>query len=110
MRELNKKESIEISVKKQQQKETEFIDRLIPHNNHKIWEVNTKTKEIDLAKYSNATYQFAGDNKKEIIVNKDCVYICALNKKNALKKFEKGVNGSKEIISNPISLYVVSFD
>jgi len=38
-----------------------------------------------------------GENKKEIIVKDGFVYIAALNKKNALKKYNKGSNGGKQL-------------
>jgi predicted nuclease with TOPRIM domain len=99
MKELKLKDdvNIEISVKKKQQKEKEFIGTIIPHEGHTIYQINDETLEIEKAKFSNTTFIFGGENKKEILIMKGCTYVSALNKKNALKKYKKGLNGSKNI-------------
>lgn len=89
--------NIEISVKKKQQKEKEFIGTIIPHEGHTIFQINNETLEIEEAKFSNTTFVFGGENKKEILIMKGCTYVSALNKKNALKKYNKGINGSKKV-------------
>jgi hypothetical protein len=98
MKELeNKKENIEISVKQKKQVEHELIGKIIPHHGHIIWEINKETLEVTKAKFSSASYQMFGDIKKEIIVKEGFYYVSALNTKNALKKYLKGKNGSKEM-------------
>ena len=91
---INQESKIEISIKQQKQKELEFIDKIIPHDGHVIWEINKETLEVSKAKFSNATYNLIGDNKKEIIVKQGFAYVSALTKKTALKKFKEGKNGS----------------
>jgi hypothetical protein len=106
MKELGVKEKIgvEISIKEKKQIEHRLIDTIFPFQGHKTWEVNNETLHIEIAKYSICTYQFEGENAKEIIIKKGYTYISALNKKNALKKFIKGQNGSKPKTENPITL------
>jgi len=96
MKELEKINPIEINVKKEKEVQYELIDNIIPYNNHTMWEINIKTLEIKKAEYYRKDYILGQENKKEIIVKKGYKYISALNEKNAMKKFHKGVSGSKE--------------
>lgn len=99
MRELNtsdidlttKKDKIEISVQQKQQIEREFIGSLKPKNGHIVFEINVKTGKIIPAVFDDlGIIKFTGEAfKKTITINKDCVYISAMNKTNALKKFRK---------------------
>lgn len=102
---LHQENKIEISVKQQKEIKHELIGKIIPYNNHVIFEINNETLEIKKAKFSNTTYQFGGENKKEIVVKKGHTYIAALNKKNALKKFNSNKNGSKPINEDPLPLF-----
>lgn len=95
---------IEISVNQKKQVEHQLIGKIMPHEGHSIWEVNDETLEIGKAKFSNATYQFGGENKKEIITKKGYTYISALNKKNVLKKYKKGVDGGRPVSEHPLPL------
>lgn len=104
MKELEKLNPIEINVKKEKEVQYDLIDKVIPYNNHTMWEINIKTLEIKKAEYYNTNYIIGGNNKKEIIVKKGFKYISALNKKNALEKFKNGKNGSKEQNPEPPSI------
>lgn len=103
--ELPSKENIEISVTQKQQKGNKLIGKIVPHNGHKMWEINTQTLEVKQVKYSNATYSPYGETKKEIIIKQGCVYISALNEKNALKKYKKKSNGGKEFSKESAPLF-----
>jgi|TARA_R110001583_G_scaffold101263_3_gene247695 hypothetical protein len=92
----NIKEKQEISLEKDVEKKAELVGRIFPHNNHQVFEINNKTLCIELAKFEYDNYVFnKGVINKKIVIHKDCSYVSALNKKNALKKFKKGNNGSK---------------
>ncbi len=106
MKELDLKNEtkIEISVKQKKQVEHELIGRIIPHEGHIIWQINKETLEIEKAKFSNATYHLGGENKKEVMTKDGYAYVSALNKKNALRKYKQGKNGSKPINEEPLSL------
>jgi len=108
MKELEPKheQKIEVSVKQKKQVEHSLIDKITPYEGHLIWEINTETLEIKLAKFSNATFNLVGKNQLEVIQKQGFAYVSALNKKNAIKKFKKGNNGSKPIDENPLSLIV----
>jgi hypothetical protein len=102
--EQNTKAKLEISVKQKKQVQHQLIGKIIPHEGHTIWQINNETLEIEKAKFTNATYHIGGENKREIITKQGYTYISALNKKNALKKFEQGNNGSKPINEEPLTL------
>lgn len=89
------KDNIEISVNKQQEKEYTLIGNIVPHEGHTIWEINKETLEVTKAKFVSTNYYMFGDNKKEIAVKQNCAYVSALNEKNALNKYKKGLNGGK---------------
>jgi hypothetical protein len=107
MKELEPKSEtkIEVSIKQKKQIQHELIGKIILHEGHIIWQINNETLEVEVAKFANATYHLGGKNKKEIIIKKGHTYIGALNKKNALKKYKQGVNGSKPINEYPLSFY-----
>lgn len=102
--EVKQKDKMELSVQQKKQIEHELISKIIPHENHVIWQINKETLEIEKAKFSNATYVLGGENKKEIIIKDGFAYVSALNKRNALKKHKNGSNGSKNIDSNPLKI------
>ncbi len=102
--ELKNETKIEISVKQKKQVEHELIGKIIPHEGHIIWQINKETLEIGEAKFSNATYHLGGENKKEVMTKDGYAYVSALNKKNALRKYKQGKNGSKPINEEPLSL------
>ena len=102
--ESNIKTKTEVSIKQKKQVEHELIGKIIPHEGHIIWQINKETLEVTEAKYSNATYVFGGENKREVIVKDGFAYVSALNKTNALRKYKKGSNGSKEIDNDPLKI------
>lgn len=104
MEELSKKNKTEISVKNQKQIEHELIGKINPFAGHKIWEINNETLEVELAKFSKVKINWGSGVRKEIITMKGFSYLSALNKKSALKKFHKGINGSKPALENPITI------
>lgn len=103
MKELEKKETDKIENVKQVsiEKKQVLIGRNIPHNGHKVWEYNKETHEIILAsitdvpkviynttlKTNNINYyaKHKIETKGKVQVQKNCIYITALNKKNVIK-------------------------
>lgn len=80
----------ELNVQKQQKVENTFEGTIVPKKGHKIWEVNEETGVIREADYKVDTVVFNFMAKKEpekLVINADCVYIPALNAKNAKKKY-----------------------
>lgn len=90
---LDLKDDIEVVAKKQQEKQYKLIGRMRPQPGQKVFEINCTTGECKEAKFVTSAVNFVsaanGDNspRKKIITNENCMYIVALNKKNALKKF-----------------------
>lgn len=107
MKELEQKPEIKIeqSVKQKKQIEHELIGKIIPHDGHIMWQINKETLEVEKAKFTNTTFQLFGENKKEILIKDGFAYVSALNKKNALRKYKKGDNGSKNVLDEPLSIF-----
>ena len=82
-------------VKKQQEKQLKFIGQQRPHSGHKCFEINLSTGEINLAEFKEEAISFEDarngiiSGKRKVIVKEGCVYVTALNKKNAIKKLNK---------------------
>lgn len=81
-------------------KEKVFIGTLRPKKGHKCFEINTLTNDIKEAEYSTnetayilnpdiSVASMRGYVKRILNTKSDCVYITALNKKNALKKYRE---------------------
>lgn len=108
MKELegNLKTKTELSIKKQQQIEREFIGRIIPYPNHKIWEINKETLEIKEAMFIDKPFIFGQKSihNLEVLYREGYAYVGALNKKTAMKHFHNGKNGSKPVTSDPLKL------
>lgn len=84
-------DKVEVSAEQQQEKKLTYLGSLLPHNGHRCFEYNTKTGEIKEAVYAKQDIQYPTSTakagiKRRVIVNADCIYITALNQKNALKK------------------------
>lgn len=90
-------ERMELSIEKRQQKEKELIGNIVPHAGHTVWEINNETLEITKASFQELTFILnqLNNSHKEILIREGFTYVAALNKKNALKKFKQGNNGSK---------------
>ena len=92
---FDEKKNVEISVKKKQQIEYVPLGNIRKQNGHTLFEINIITGEIKEAQYivNNATYDLLTgmSNSKQggLITDKNCIYIPALNKANALKKYNK---------------------
>lgn len=97
------KDKIEVSQEKQIEYQLIYQGTIVPHEGHTLYEIDLKTKEINEAEYQHQDYVFDPEwhpSKKlkvdsKVIMNEGCVYVSALNKKNALKKFEKNSNGTR---------------
>lgn len=98
---------IDIKVKdkiefvKQQQAEIQkvFDSKIIPHENHTLFEVDLKTGEICLAIFDEQPAIKWEDAlkgqisvKKKVTKKENCIYISALNKKNVIKILKRDFN------------------
>ena len=99
---LSQSDKIEI-VKQQQKKQTlVFLNKILPQKNHTLFECNTIKRTISLAKFQpprtdlhyNEIIQWENEvdlnnpktiTKAKVLIQPDCIYISALNFKNAIK-------------------------
>ncbi len=98
--ELNVKNNIEVSIEQEQKYQQKHIGSIHPHRGHTLFEVNLATGKIDTAEFQQKDYVVgsdlnSGEARKKVIMKQDCVYISALNKRNALKKFMNRKVGDK---------------
>jgi hypothetical protein len=85
---INNQEKIELSVKKKNEVEYVLHGTLKPKKGHFIWEINEETGEVKKAEFKRTTAIFgASIPPQELLIKPDCVYIPALNAKNAKKKY-----------------------
>jgi hypothetical protein len=102
----------EQQVKKKQEKKFVLSHSIAPIAGHRLYEINTKTLEIKEASYrvekyitwEQALYLIKeGVTNKKVIINKDCEYISALNKENALKRYLSNKGSAYKIIGGKIT-------
>ena len=102
---LNINNNIELNVKKKQEIEYVFEGTIKPKKGHIVWEINEETGDIKPAEYKVDTVSllpsFAIPAEK-LIINKDCVYIPALNIKNAKKKYLENKEQSFYFTKKPL--------
>ena len=93
------KESIIETRKKEQEKKQTLLGTIRPHRGHTLFSVNKKTLEIKKAEFEkqDASFYFKKQNKK-VVVEENCLYIPALNKKNLIKKLRKQFPDQIELI------------
>lgn len=94
--ELNPKDRLEIQAEIPVKTEKRFEQSYRLKRGHKCFEFNYVTKELREAQYTKKAIEFnfdgLQDKVKEIVMNKDCIYVCALNMKNAERKLIKMMN------------------
>lgn len=97
MKELkNKQFDPEINVVKRMEEESKIkkVGQLKPQRGHTVFQYNTKTGAITKAVFEEYLPYSMGKQNKRIIVEEECIYVSALNLKNAANKVAKyhGVN------------------
>ena len=76
----------------QQEKKQVLVGQIKPKRGHTLFEFNLRTKTIKKAEFEQSYIVFNKFGSKpnainrKVMVAEDCVYISALNEKNALKK------------------------
>lgn len=84
------KDKIEIVNQEQENYQLNNLGSLLLKNGMKIFEINIKEKTIEDAQYDDEVYKvFEKTTNRKIIVKENCVYITAINKKNAVRKFKQ---------------------
>lgn len=82
----------EIRIVKEQEKQYKFVGSLILKSKHSIFEYNEQTGKIIISEIKCDVA--LGIDKKvhkkaSVVFKKDCIYVAALNSKNAIRKLEK---------------------
>ena len=89
------KAETEIISEKEQIKGTKFLTAIKPHRGHTLFEVSVKTGFIRKAQFEQTDQFFNAEQKgknisrTKVICNEGCIYVSALNEKNAIKKLKK---------------------
>lgn len=91
------KDEITIQQRKKQRVEYKFIGSIQHRIGHTLFAINRVTGSVHPAKYvkkdvlqwAEAIQLVKGIIKRDVLVEKDCVYIEALNETNAIKKYRK---------------------
>ena len=94
---LSERQQTESIVKKKKEIEYHFDNTIKRFRGHNVYEINIKTLEVNEAEFikkkdiswRDAIKFMNGGYKKEILIKSNCVYISALNKKNAIDRFKK---------------------
>ena len=95
------KDRVQITAKKNNQQETNLVltGVIYPKSGHTLFEINVITNSCNVAKFNKnkdisfhkaLRRDYSGIN--DLIINDNCVYIPALNKQNALRKFRDNPN------------------
>jgi hypothetical protein len=92
------KDRLEIKQQQKKQIEYELIGSIQPLPNHFIFEINEETGEVNKADYeipkTIVFNWYKTKIPKKLMINENCIYIPAMNKENALKKYLKNKNQS----------------
>jgi len=93
-------DQIEIVDENQIKKQKQFVGSLRPNLGHFCFEYNVETNELSFAKFEDPIFDLHTGKpiRRKVSVKEECLYITALNRKNAVRKLSKILN--KEVIPN----------
>lgn len=91
--------SVHQNAEMQKQKQAKFIGSVSLHKGQKCFELNTRTGVIELAQYDKQTISYPASGKvasvhRKLIADSECIYVVAINLKNAKKKFQVIINNT----------------
>ena len=93
MKELEKYEKVNEEIVKPIKKELKLLGTLKPQKGHKCFEINLSTNDVTEATFYDSEITILSSSmyspKRKIKIKENCIYITALNKENAIKKFNK---------------------
>ncbi len=99
MKELDQhiKKGDKVSIVRQKQKEFQHVLNgvIAPQPGQKVWSVNKITLEVKEAEYTTEAIKFEDaaigvtNARHKLVIDNDCIYIAALKKEGALKKYNK---------------------
>lgn len=88
------KEQVKFSKEIKQEKQTFLVNSIHPHEGHKCFEYNVVTKELKGAEFMEVAISFEAAQmgeiapKRKVMTKENCIYLTALNEKNAVKKLK----------------------
>lgn len=93
-------EVVEIA-KEEKEPRIKFAGTIRPQKNHILFEINLENETIERAEFEEIEFLSLekGKNitkKKKVIMKKGCLYISALNEKNAIKKLNRALPEEKQ--------------
>lgn len=94
---IKQKAEVVETVNDEKPAELKYIGSLKIKRGHRVFEINTLTLMIREAVYEEESdlvlipNKIKKSKKKKLITDKDCIYISALNAKNAVKKLNKKI-------------------
>ncbi len=112
---LNDRARIEAEQSIKQQHELKFDGSIRPMEGHTLFEINTTTKEIKQAEFiSHKTIDWnvaidiinGKPLERKVVQKRGCVYISALNKENALYRYNKLSGSAKKQGVKPLKLWL----
>lgn len=91
--------SVGIHAENEKKSQSKFVGSLMPHKGQKCFELNTRTGQIELAKFETQTIEYPTNGsiskvRNKLVIKMDCIYVVAINLDNAKKKFQKILNKS----------------
>jgi len=89
--EINLKDEVKNIAEAPIEKQSKYIKTVLPQPGHKCFEYNVTENELSYAKYSEGEVKIDDTSvvMKKVDMNKECVYVTALNFKNATKHLRK---------------------
>lgn len=107
MKEIEKltPDQLHVSKEKPVEKKLVLVGCLVPQRGQVCWQYNFKTGKVTEAGYEHEVIgysdQIAGRKiNRRLIINDDCLYELAINRKNAIRKFKKKILSIQSVVAN----------
>jgi nitrogen-specific signal transduction histidine kinase len=92
-----KKDKVEIVAQSEKKYQHQKLGTIIPHKGHTLFQINYVTGEVTVAEFEKTDVELSRLGKEanlkkirhRVLIKKDCIYVSALNIRNACIKFEK---------------------
>jgi len=101
LKEELEKDQVEIVDQTKVEKKKQFVGTLNMFPNHVCWEYNVETNELLHAKFTETQFNMSTGKPehRKVEVKETCLYLSALNRKNAIKKLCKILKREVEPVS-----------
>jgi len=87
--EINLKDEVKNIAEAPIEKQSKYIKTVLPQPGHKCFEYNVKENELRYAKMQMSIANMSGEAMSRVDMKEECVYVTALNFKNATKHLRK---------------------